>query len=242
MEYFFDWYVVVFWPWYIIPSIILVAAVVLVFFRKRSERIRKTKNLLFIIALICFLLASFLTINNMLNAIVPTINNNHPPTQDISEGGNSPDTDGADSQDDDDSSNDIPGNISKDRVIDSVADWAKYKDGILRADTQTNLDKWFSSSEVEKYRSITLEDGTIIGYANLIEGNDIEKEENLTQIVSEIAKSMELESHTVHVFFIISDSGNLENYIGFLTSSREGYTADIYLQGIIVEQQRNDEN
>ena len=71
MENFVNWFVIPFWVWYIVPTVILVIAIVLFFLRKKSEQINKTKNLLFIIALICFNIVSLLVINNMISAIAP---------------------------------------------------------------------------------------------------------------------------------------------------------------------------
>ena len=75
MENFVNWFVIPFGVWYIIPTVILVVAIVLIFLRKRSERINKAKNILFIIALICFNIVSLLVINNMISAIIPFIEN-----------------------------------------------------------------------------------------------------------------------------------------------------------------------
>ena len=68
------WFVIPFGSWYITPTIILIAAIALFFQKNRSERIIKTQNCLFIIALICYNIVSLLVINNMIQAVVPFFN------------------------------------------------------------------------------------------------------------------------------------------------------------------------
>ena len=73
MENMFNWFVIPFGIYYTFPTIILVVAIVLAFFRKKSERINRAKNVLFIVALICYNIVSLLVINNMIEAVVPFI-------------------------------------------------------------------------------------------------------------------------------------------------------------------------
>jgi len=141
---------------------------------------------------------------------------------------------------------DIPGNVGADTVIESVADYAEFELNIFRADTQINLDPWLVADElkgfVKEYRSITLKDGTIIGYVifekDLLINNDEfaenskEKLDYLVDTISEIAMSMNRESHTEYgirrMFFIISDPGEITVFIGYLTNSTTGSLASLY--------------
>ena len=75
MENLFNWFVIPFGVWYSGPIITLIIATVLAFFSKKSDRVRQTKNILFIVSLISFNIISIMVIINMINAVIPLVEN-----------------------------------------------------------------------------------------------------------------------------------------------------------------------
>jgi len=174
----------------------------------------------------------------------PTNDNNLPSDQESVQEGDSQESELTDVDND----NGIPGAINTDRVLDDTADWAEYADGISRTEAQINLNPWFDTDDVNEivigYRSISLEDGSIIGYVKFkgivvtSDGSVENGEESYDLIVgriSDIAESMNLVSYTElwahHMYFIISNPEGKERLIGYLIKSHEGYTIDMAMMG-----------
>lgn len=170
----------------------------------------------------------------------PVENSDTPPAQapvkEISQGSEN------DQVDIDDS---IPGTNTEESVINGIADWADYADGISIADTPINIDKWFETEQVKEivneYKSITLEDGSIIGYVIakfrwagmennvIIDGN--EEYDYMVGIITEIAASLALETYTelwdTSMLFIISRPEKIDKLIEYKTFFMQGFTADV---------------
>ena len=133
-----------------------------------------------------------------------------------------------------------PGYFNPANLIDIVADWAEIEDGISRADNPVDLSVWFETDEAKEniafYRSITLEDGSILGYAEYVKPQSVELDDRGWQIivgdesdfaydlVEKIAESMDLpscaDSFINYIYFIISN--NEERLSAYLSNSLEG--------------------
>ena len=134
-----------------------------------------------------------------------------------------------------------PGYINAKGMIRSIANWTLHEDGIRRADIPINLDKWLLTEETKEmivgYRSITLEDDTIIGYVRFISveteylgsvENKDAKYEYITGVLSEIAKCMNFSSYTSsgepNMYFIITKPKNQKRLQSYFLSSSKGNT------------------
>ena len=128
-----------------------------------------------------------------------------------------------------DSENDVPGTVSKDSVLNSIANKARIEDGIIKADKQVDLETWFVSDEatnISESRLITLKDGTVFGYF-VFDGSGYIYD-HVLKVITEKATSMEFELYTdynnyyEYLYFIISKPESLNKYIGSMSSARMG--------------------
>ena len=128
-----------------------------------------------------------------------------------------------------DPQNDRPGTISKNEIIQGIANWAEIEDGILKAEQQIDIDTWFVSDEAKsiiKSKSITLEDDTLFGYLVFNNGKDVS--EYLLRVLTEKATSTDFElyvdyyKHNDYLFFIISKPESLNDFIGYMSNCRSG--------------------
>jgi len=133
-----------------------------------------------------------------------------------------------------------PGYFNPATLIDIVADWAEIEDGISITDNPVDLNAWFETDAAKEniafYRSITLEDGSILGYAEYVKPQSVELDDRGWQVivgdesdftydlVDKIAESMNLpssaDSFINYIYFIISN--NEEKLDSYLSNSLEG--------------------
>ena len=137
-----------------------------------------------------------------------------------------------------------PGYFEPVTLIDVVADWTKKKDGISRAGIPIDLGLWFETDEAKeniKYnRTISLEDGSVLGYAEYVKPQSIkfveyegdvaygDETDFAVNLTSRIAESMGLSYYTFsginYMYFIISK--NTERLSAYLANSISGERPD----------------